>query len=92
MPWNTNAFDSTGLLKDARLDVGISLDTIPALTIATGKTIDMSVYINGSVGSITDSQIIGLDTDLATYSHATKLVTGVSTGTTMTGLQYEVTF
>ena len=69
----------------------VSLDTIPTLTIATGITIDMSVYINGTIGSITNSQIIGLDTDLATYSHATKLITGVSTGSTMTGLEYELT-
>jgi hypothetical protein len=71
-------------------DVSVS-QTIPALTIATGQTIDMSVYITGPLGSVVNSEIQGLDTDLATYSHSTKLLTGVTTGVTQTGLTYVLT-
>lgn len=64
---------------------------IPDITIAVGETHDMSQYINEQPGfDITDSQVLNLNTNIATYDHATKLLTGVAGGT-MTGLQYEVT-
>ena len=71
----------------------LKLLTIPGILINVGQTSDMSQYIVDTFegGRITDSQILALNTSIATYSHATKLLTGVAVGT-MTGLQLEITY
>ena len=65
--------------------------TIPDISLNQGQTISMSQYIVDNDNVITDSQILNLDTSIATYSHATKLLTGVAAGASL-GLQLEVTF
>ena len=69
----------------------VRLLVIPDISLGTGQTRDMSQYIVDNTSSITDSQILNLNTNVATYSHATKLLTGSGAGTS-TGLRLEVTF
>ena len=68
-----------------------SILTIPNFSITETSTHDMSQYINDPQTLITNSQIIGIDTNVATYSHATLLLTGVAVGS-MTNVQLEVTY
>ena len=53
----------------------------------------MSQYIvdNFPGGAVSDSRIIGLDNNVASYSHATKLLTGIAGGIS-SGLKLEVTY
>lgn len=74
---------ASGTLTDAPHAIA----TIPSITLGIGGTHDMLQYVTGN---ITDSQVLGL-TPIATYSHATGLLTGVSVGS-LTGLQLEITF
>jgi len=69
----------------------VGLATIPDLTVAPGATRNLGQYIYDEYSRVTNSQVLGLNPAIATYSHATKLLTDVSVGT-MTGLQLEVTF
>lgn len=69
----------------------VALLTIPNIGVEVGNTHDMSQYIVDTGSLITDSQILNINTSFATYSHATKLMTGVAIGL-MTNLQLEVTF
>ena len=69
----------------------VSLLCIPKIAVAVGFTHDMSQYINDPAQLITNSQIIGINPAIATYSHATKFITGVSLGT-LVGVQLEATF
>lgn len=69
----------------------VGLTTIPNLTVGVGSTHDMSQYIVDPLVRITDSQVLNINPTFATYSHATKLLTGVSVGS-LPGLQLEVTF
>ena len=60
------------------VDPTVTLTTIPNLSVSIGSTHDMSQYINGALERVASSEIVGLNTALATYSHSTKLLTGVA--------------
>jgi len=68
----------------------VSIETIPAITLGVGETYYVYQFVTDDSNVVTGSQILGIDTGLATYSHATGRITGVATGS-MTGLQLEVT-
>lgn len=70
---------------------GVLLATIPNLTISIGNTVNMNTYISDPDSRITSSRIINLNTSLASYSSATRILTATASGT-MTGLQLEVTY
>ena len=68
----------------------IDISTIPDFSINVDQTINLiDLYVIGT-GTVTDSQVIGIDTNYATYTHAGGLV-GVAEGT-ITGAQLEVTY
>lgn len=63
----------------------LSIDTIPNITLAVGETHDMDQYINDPLGQIASTEVTGL-LGYASYSDATRLLTGVSEGSE-TGVQ-----
>lgn len=67
---------------------GLTIDTIPNITLAVGETHDMDQYINDPLSQVVDTSVTGL-LGYASYSDATRLLTGVSEGSE-TGLQLEV--
>jgi hypothetical protein len=62
---------------------------IADITLSAGETYDMSQHIRGKDAEISDSTVLGLNSSVATYSHDTKLITGVATGTSQ-GLTYRI--
>jgi hypothetical protein len=85
---------SEGVTTGLRLEVStdtVTITTIPAQSIKIGQTADLGPYIDDPAGLAVNSQVIGLTAGVATYSHATKLITGVGAGN-LTNLQLQVEF
>lgn len=55
---------------------------VPNITLNPGETYDMSQHIRGKSVEVLDSALSGLDESVATYSHQTKLLTAVESGST----------
>ena len=78
-------------LNVASIEQPVTIDVISDFNISVGQTINLiNLYVTENTGTVTDSQVIGLNISLATYTHAGGLV-GVAEGT-MTGLTLEVTY
>jgi len=71
--------------------VPVTISTIPGILIAVGQTHNMGQYIIDPNNNVTDSEILDLNTAIATYSSSTKLLTGVAVGV-ITDLRLRVTF
>ena len=77
---------NTGATPDP---VDPTISTIPNINLSQGFTRDMSQYWTDPDNRVTTSQILGLNTDIATYSHP--ILTGTELGTS-NSLQLEITY
>jgi hypothetical protein len=67
----------------------VTIKRIPDISIGPSQTYNMSQHFSDPGSRISNSQVLNLNTSIATYSHPT--LTGVAAGT-MTGLVLEVTY
>ncbi len=68
-----------------------TLSQIANLSLTPAQTHDMNQYINDPSNVVTNSQILGINPAVATYSHATRLLTAVADGT-INNCRLEVTY